>query len=74
MMPHLPPVVSLGLLPTLLLAATLAALYAVMVKKFQATRLEAVQAVFVFVVVGWVLLTATCVFFRGQGMMLRWPF
>ncbi len=74
MMPDLPPVLSLGLLPTLLLAAVLAGLYAVMVKKFQATRLEAVQAVFVFLAVGWVLLTATCVFFRGQGMNLRWPF
>jgi quinol-cytochrome oxidoreductase complex cytochrome b subunit len=73
-MPHLPPVVSLGLLPTVLLAGALAGLYAVMVKKFQATRLEAVQAVFVFLAVGWVLLTATCVFFRGQGMKLRWPF
>jgi quinol-cytochrome oxidoreductase complex cytochrome b subunit len=74
MLPHLPPVVSLGLLPTVLLAGALAGLYAVMVKKFQATRLEAVQAVFVFLAVGWVLLTATCVFFRGQGMKLRWPF
>ncbi|HSM73552.1 MAG TPA: cytochrome b N-terminal domain-containing protein, partial [Desulfobacterales bacterium] len=74
MMPHLPQVISLGLLPTVLLAGALAGLYAVMVKKFQATRLEAVQAVFVFLAVGWVLLTATCVFFRGQGMKLRWPF
>jgi quinol-cytochrome oxidoreductase complex cytochrome b subunit len=73
-MPHLPPAVSLGLLPTVLLAGALAGLYAVMVKKFQATRLEAVQAVFVFLVVGWVLLAATCVFFRGQDMKLRWPF
>jgi len=24
--------------------------------------------------VGWALLTATCVFFRGQGMKLWWPF
>jgi len=74
MLPNLPQAVSLGLLPTVLLAAALAGLYAVMVKKFQATRLEAVQAVFVFLAVGWVLLTATCVFFRGQGMKLRWPF
>jgi hypothetical protein len=74
MLPNLHPAVSLGLLPTVLLAAALAGLYAVMVKKFQATRLEAVQAVFVFLAVGWVLLTVTCVFFRGQGMKLRWPF
>jgi quinol-cytochrome oxidoreductase complex cytochrome b subunit len=74
MLPDMPQVVSLGLLPTFLLGVAVAGLYAVMVKKFQATRLEAVQAVFVFLTVGWVLLTATCVFFRGQGMKLRWPF
>jgi hypothetical protein len=45
-----------------------------MVKKFQASRLESVEAVLVFLVVGWVISTATCVFFRGQGMKLRWPF
>jgi len=46
----------------------------VMARMFQASRLESVQAVFVFLAVGWALLTATCVFFRGQGMELRWPF
>jgi ABC-type transport system involved in cytochrome c biogenesis permease subunit len=45
-----------------------------MKRKFQASRLESVQAVFVFLAVGWVILTATCVFFRGQGMKLGWPF
>ncbi|MFY9943246.1 MAG: cytochrome b N-terminal domain-containing protein, partial [Desulfobacterales bacterium] len=38
MLPNLPQAVSLGLLPTVLLAAALAGLYAVMVKKFEATR------------------------------------
>jgi quinol-cytochrome oxidoreductase complex cytochrome b subunit len=50
------------------------ALYVLMKRKFQASRLESVQAVFVFLAVGWVILTVTCVFFRGQGMKLRWPF
>jgi hypothetical protein len=74
MLPGLPQALSLGVVPTALLIAVVAGFYAVMVKKFQASRLESVQAVFVFLAVGWVILTATCVFFRGQGMRLRWPF
>jgi len=45
-----------------------------MARKFQPSRLESVQAVFVFLAVGWVILTVTCVIFRGEGMKLRWPF
>jgi hypothetical protein len=45
-----------------------------MVRAFSASRLEAVQAVFVFLAVSFVFLTVTCVWFRGQGMKLVWPF
>ena len=74
MMPVWPQTLSLGVVPTALLIAVVAGLYVLMKKYFQASRLESVQAVFVFLAVGWVILTATCVFFRGQGMKLRWPF
>ena len=74
MMPGWPQAFSLGLVPTALFIAVVAGLYVLMKRKFQASRLESVQAVFVFLAVGWVILTATCVFFRGQGMKLRWPF
>jgi len=74
MMPDLPQAFSLGVVPTALFVAVVAGLYVLMARKFQASRLESVQAVFVFLVVGWVILTVTCVFFRGQGMKLRWPF
>jgi quinol-cytochrome oxidoreductase complex cytochrome b subunit len=74
MMPSWPQAFSVGLVPTALFIAIVAGLYVLMVRKFQASRLESVQAVFVFLAVGWVILTATCVFFRGQGMQLRWPF
>jgi quinol-cytochrome oxidoreductase complex cytochrome b subunit len=73
-MPDWPRAFSLGLVPTALLIAVVAGLYVLMKKKFQASRLESVQAVFVFLAVGWVISTATCVFFRGPGMKLRWPF
>ena len=74
MLPGWPQAFSLGVVPTALFVAVVAGLYVLMKRKFQASRLESVQAVFVFLAVGWVISTATCVFFRGQGMKLRWPF
>ena len=74
MPPGLPQAFSHGLVPTILFIAVAAGLYALIVRKFRASRLESVQAVFVFLAVGWVILTAACVIFRGEGMKLRWPF
>ena len=74
MMPGWPPAFSLGVVPTALCVAVVAGVYVLMKRKFQASRLESVQAVFVFLAVGWVISTVTCVLFRGQGMKLRWPF
>jgi quinol-cytochrome oxidoreductase complex cytochrome b subunit len=65
---------ALGVVPTALLVAAVAGLYVLVKRKFQASRLESVQAVFVFLAVGWVISTVTCALFRGQGMRLRWPF
>ncbi len=72
--PGLPQAFSHWLIPTALFVAAVVGLYALLARKFQASRLESVQAVFVFLGVGWVILTATCVVFRGEGMKLRWPF
>jgi quinol-cytochrome oxidoreductase complex cytochrome b subunit len=74
LMPGLPQAFSLGIVPIALFIAVVVGVYVLMERKFQASRLEATQAVFVFLVVAWVILTATCVIFRGQGMKLRWPF
>jgi quinol-cytochrome oxidoreductase complex cytochrome b subunit len=74
LMPGLPQAFSLGIVPTALFIAVVAGVYVLMVRKFQASRLEATQAIFVFLVVAWVILTATCAVFRGPGMRLQWPF
>jgi quinol-cytochrome oxidoreductase complex cytochrome b subunit len=63
-----------GLVPTILFIAVAVGFYALIIWKFKASRLESVQAVFVFMAVGWAILTAACVIFRGEGMKLRWPF
>jgi quinol-cytochrome oxidoreductase complex cytochrome b subunit len=74
MPPGLPQAFSHGIVPIFLFIAVVICFYALIVRKFHASRLESVQAVFVFLAVGWVILTATCVIFRGEGMNLRWPF
>jgi hypothetical protein len=39
----------------------------------RADRGESVQAIFVFLLVAFILLTVTCIGFRGVGMALTWP-
>jgi quinol-cytochrome oxidoreductase complex cytochrome b subunit len=72
-LPGLPLAITNGLIPAVILLAIVAGLYFLLMRTFSASRLEAVQAVFVFLVVSFVLLTATCVWFRGEGMKLMWP-
>jgi quinol-cytochrome oxidoreductase complex cytochrome b subunit len=74
MMPGWPQAFSLGVVPMALFIAVVVGLYVLMARKFRASRLESVQATFVFLAVGWGILTITCVLFRGQDMKLRWPF
>jgi quinol-cytochrome oxidoreductase complex cytochrome b subunit len=74
LMPGLPSALSLGVVPTALFTGAVIGLYTLVARKFRSSRLESVQAVFVFLAASWIILTAVCVFFRGQGMKLRWPF
>jgi len=72
-LPGTAPVISSGLLPCTALAAGVIAFYMMLKKHFQASRNEAVQALFVLFVVGFTILTVTGVWFRGAGMALVWP-
>lgn len=71
--PTLSLAVSQGLVPTIILVGALACFYGVLRRRCDATSVEAVQAVFTLLVVGFVVLTVTGVFFRGEGMRLAWP-
>jgi hypothetical protein len=62
-----------GLLPFALLLAVLAAFYVLMKRRYAANNTEAVQMVFVLLVVALVVLTITGIWFRGTGMKLVWP-
>jgi quinol-cytochrome oxidoreductase complex cytochrome b subunit len=67
-----PPVIRNGLIPTVLLLLLLAGVYGVVKKASHAPRPEIVQAVVVFMVVGFIELTLICIFFRVEGMRLGW--
>ncbi len=69
----LPPAASNGLVPMLLWAAVAAGVFLGARKTGGATRTEAVQALFTFLLVAFLVLTATGIFFRGEGMHLAWP-
>jgi hypothetical protein len=73
LLPFLPPVVSNGLLPTAVLVLLMLGFSAVIGRRFGASRIETVQAVFTLLAVGLVVLTVTGVVFRGAGMRLTWP-
>jgi quinol-cytochrome oxidoreductase complex cytochrome b subunit len=67
------PVISTGLIPAGLVTAVVAGLYIYMKRRFKASNNEAVQALFVFLLVSYLVLTAAGVWFRGPGMAMVWP-
>jgi len=71
-LPALAPAVRSGLLPVVATAAIVAAVV-FLARRRGASRLEAIQAAFTFVLAAFVVLTVTGVLFRGQGMGLAWP-
>jgi quinol-cytochrome oxidoreductase complex cytochrome b subunit len=73
-LPGLPPVMSNGLIPTIVLFLVVVGFYVLLVKKLFASRIEAVQAVFVLIMSSLVIQTVICTFFRGEEMRLIWPF
>ena len=61
-----------GLVPAALFLGVVAGVALAVKKAFRAPRPEVVQAVFIFLTVGFVELTLICVFFRAEGMRLGW--
>lgn len=73
MLPTLPTLVSNGLLPLMILMLGFLLYGAAIQVAFRANRDETRQALFVLLVVGFVILTVIGVAFRGEGMVLMWP-
>jgi quinol-cytochrome oxidoreductase complex cytochrome b subunit len=61
-----------GVLPVLVLAVVIG--FAVLIRRvWAASATELIQSLLVLLLIGFVILTASCAWFRGPGMMLTWP-
>jgi uncharacterized membrane-anchored protein len=67
------PLISQGLIPTILLAAAVAGFYMIMKRRFSASNNEAIQSIFILLVGALVVMTVVGVWFRGSGMELVLP-
>jgi quinol-cytochrome oxidoreductase complex cytochrome b subunit len=66
----IPPLVSNGFLPLLVILGFIYGFYKYIRRKYSADKNEAVQAIFVFMLVSFLILTLTGIVFRGPGMAL----
>ncbi len=71
--PGLSPIVRNGILPAAFVLAGIIMFYWLVKKKYAATNNESIQSVFVLLVVAFIILTITGIWFRGKGMTLIWP-
>jgi quinol-cytochrome oxidoreductase complex cytochrome b subunit len=72
-MPGVPALISNGAIPLLILFLLMGGYYQFYLKGFRLSKAELIQAVFVFIVVAFILLTLTGIFFRGKDMELTFP-
>lgn len=68
-----PAFISNGILPLLILFGFMAGYYRYYLKRLGLSKAELVQAVFVFVMVAFIVLTLVGIFFRGKDMALTLP-
>lgn len=66
----MPALVATGIVPVAVLIAALSGAYLLLRKKFSVLKNEAVQSVFLFLVVAFIVLTLTGALFRGKNMAL----
>jgi hypothetical protein len=72
-LPGLSSIVSNGILPAAFVLVGIIMFYWLVKKKYSATNNESIQSVFVLLVVAFIILTITGIWFRGKGMALIWP-
>ncbi|NOY38292.1 MAG: DUF4405 domain-containing protein [Chlorobi bacterium] len=71
--PSLLPVISGGLFPLILYSIIFLLYLFYIIRRYKPLSNEIVQAVFVYFLVTYTVLSITAIFFRGPGMALMWP-
>jgi quinol-cytochrome oxidoreductase complex cytochrome b subunit len=73
LMPGIPGLISNGILPFSIVGVFMGGYYMLYLRRKSLSKPELVQAVFVFIVVAFIILTITGIFFRGKDMELTYP-
>ena len=73
-LPWVPKMIISGLFPLAVILAALSGFYVLMKRRFGASHVETIQATFILLLMSYVVLTITGLWFRGEGMALVWPF
>ncbi len=73
LLPGIPAMISNGIIPLSMLLLFMAGYYRFYLKRFSLSAAELVQVVFVFIMVAFIVLTITGIFFRGKDMELTLP-
>ena len=73
LMPGIPAFISNGIIPLGILFLLVTLYYSFYLKGFGLSKEEKVQALFVFIVSAFIVLSLTGIFFRGKDMALMWP-
>ena len=73
-LPQIPKIIKNGLLPLIVILSALGFFCGLVRKRFDASRVETIQALFALLLVAYVVLTLTGLWFRGEGMSLETPF
>jgi hypothetical protein len=69
-LPKIPGFIRNGLIPLILILAAILGFYISMKKRYKASNNEAIQTVFILLLVSFVILTIICYWLRGPGMEL----
>lgn len=73
LLPGVPPILTTGLVPFVIMASTMWLFMKYLRRRFSLNRSELIQTVIVIIVMSYAVLTVTGIFFRGEGMSLVWP-
>jgi quinol-cytochrome oxidoreductase complex cytochrome b subunit len=71
--PALPPLITTGMIPFLIMAVTIWLFLKFIRKRLGLNRSEIIQSAIVLMITAYAILTLTGIFFRGEGMNLVWP-
>jgi quinol-cytochrome oxidoreductase complex cytochrome b subunit len=71
--PYIPPIITTGLIPFLIVVGSIYIFLKYLQKKFNLNRSEYIQALVIILIISYSVLTLVGIFFRGKGMELMMP-